>query len=100
MNRSSQYNRGQDNKLLIFAGCTLILLLVIGAFQPAQAQDQSAGSVERVSIEIGSNEPDGSQGETVMHQMLRPNNLYGLIASGTGALVLGISLMILSRLRA
>lgn len=85
---------------MIFLACALTLVLVMDAFEPAQAQGSSNGNVAWVSSGNGNTEPDGSQGETVLHQVLEPANLYGLIASITGALVLGTSLMILSRRRA
>lgn len=79
-----------------------MIALLVAILQPAleQPKELPVTGVERVSSESGMIEPGGSQGETLLHQVLSSATLFGLIASLTGAAVLAISLMILSRRRA
>jgi hypothetical protein len=92
----------QNNRFWIFLGCALIIALLLAALQPALVlpKELPVTGVEQVSSENGMIEPGGSQGETLLHQVLNSATVFGLIASLTGAAVLAISLMILSRRRA
>ncbi len=105
-----QTNRGLPGKnqlvALLFIGI-IVLVLTLGVFQQASANRQVIGTgspaqmpAERVSPANGIVETGGVQGDHQTYESAQPGIWYGLAASLAGALVMGMSFLVLQRQKA